>query len=261
MANKVQPQYLTGAPQSAPGGMPPSSSQGPGGPQPAGSYQHNLHPDQIPLMSLGHIKNLGDSRFEYLEWTFRKQLRDLSTVYWPMMQGGDDEEALSLWKDLWVLLELDADSWLELMLLVSQGPPGRSEANQILFELMTRWASMGEYKNLSRKVSTMIKAARRAIDRPPDDHSDLRFWTVQRAMVARYPEFLPEKVPTNGLIQTAESGAPLRPPQCWVPPPPPEDLQAPPAQQPYGGPQSSSWTSNPSSSEAQPGRRGAIKWR
>ena len=140
---------------------------------------------------------------------------------WPFLQGGTSEEARNCIKDLWILLELDADCWLQFLLLVHQGEAGRAEASAILWEVLTRpaeehkqkqgcfgffsnkkrLACSRDFKNLSRKVYSMVGAARRAIDRPPDTHQDLKGWSYRKALHTRYPEFLASAVPLNWVLK------------------------------------------------------------
>lgn len=209
-------------------------------------------------MSLGILRRIGHEGFEYLEWQYKKQLQDLATRLWPLVQGGTGEEALELWKDIWCLLELDADSWMDLMLLTHQGPVGRSEANKILWDLLTRYAVTSEFKNLSRKASSLMSASRRAIDRPPDNHRDLDMWTWRKALDARYPEFLASTVPADPRVVTEEGGVPRPPPGCWQPPPPPPP-EGPQEQQ--GGPQSQGGPQRAAPSDPIAARTSKLKWR
>lgn len=125
-------------------------------------------------------------------------------------------------RDLWLLMELDADCWLQFLLLVHQGEAGRAEASSILWEVLTRpakehkqgtycflffikkttrLACSRDFKNLSRKIYSMVGASRRAIDRPPDNHQDLRGWSYRKALETRYPEFLASAVPHNWVLK------------------------------------------------------------
>lgn len=178
-------------------------------------------PWEVEDMSLGVLKNLKHPSFEALEWHFRVQLHELSTTLWGIIQGGRDEEALGVWKDVWILLELDAASWMDMMILAHQGPPGRSEANKILWEVLTKLACQRDFKNLSRKISSLVGASRRLIDRPPDGHRDLEGWTSKKALFPRYPEFSHTRVPREPRVVTGPRGVPLAPPQCFGAPPPP----------------------------------------
>ena len=219
--------------------------------------QYHVLPWNLPDMSLGVLKKAKHPDFEALEWLFRKRLWDLSTNFWPKVQGGTDDEALEMWKDIWKVLELDADSWMDIMLLVHQGPVGRSEANQILWEVLTKWACSREYKNLSRKVSSMIGASRRAIDRPPDNHRDLEGWSWRKALISRYPEYLAEAVPADPRVIMGPGGVPRAPPGCFMPPPPPPEPQ---------GASGASGSAEPPAPGGlapppPPPRRGRLQWR
>lgn len=220
--------------------------------------QFHVLPWNLPDMSLGVLKKANHPDFEALEWLFRKRLWDLATTYWPKVQGGTDEEALEVWKDIWKVLELDADSWMEMMLLVHQGPVGRSEANMILWEVLTKWACSREYKNLSRKVSSLIGASRKAIDRPPDNHRDIEGWSWRKALISRYPEYLAGAVPADPRVITGPGGVPRAPPGCFVPPPPP------PPQEPQGASGASGSGGPPAPgglAPPAPPRRGRLNWR
>ena len=116
-------------------------------------------------------------------------IRNILTTLWPIVQAGTDSEALNVWQDIWDLLELDADSWMDLMLLAHQGPVGRNEANKLLWTLLTIYGTNGEHRNLSRKVSSLINGIRKTIDRPPSSHPDVKVppglrgssrWHIQR---------------------------------------------------------------------------------
>ena len=50
-------------------------------------------------------------------------------------------------QDLWILLELDGDSWLQFLLLVHQGEVGRCEASKILWEILTKPAKETTKRN------------------------------------------------------------------------------------------------------------------
>jgi hypothetical protein len=225
-------------------------------------WDHRLPWENEP-MSLGVLRD--HPCFEALEWHFRVQLQELTTVLWPVIQGGRDQEALELWEDIWTLLELDADSWMDLMILVHQGPVGRSEANMILWKVLTELATTREYRNLSRKVSSLIGASRRVIDRPPGGHAGLSGWSYKKALHPRFPEFLSWRVPDDPQLTMEPSGAPLRPPFCFGPPPAPPAV---PQQVPQGGSHEGlkgkgkgggSWSGEASSSSGP--RPRAFQWR
>ena len=217
---------------------------------------HKL-PDDLPDTSLGVLKTMKHPDYEALEWLYKKRLQALATTHWPVIQEESSEEALALWQEIWVLLELDAESWMDLMLLVHQSPVGRSEANKVLFELLTRHACTSMHKNLSRKVSTLIKDSRRAIDRPPDGHRDLEGWSWRKALVPRFPEFLQEAVPKDARVTTGPGGVPRAPLGCFVPPGPPVG-PPPPAGPPPGASGASSSSGGPPPPPPPP--RGRLQW-
>ena len=57
-------------------------------------------------MSLGVLRNVQHPHFEVLERAFAKRLQTLASARWPLIQGGTNQEALDLWKSIWVTLEL-----------------------------------------------------------------------------------------------------------------------------------------------------------
>ncbi len=157
-----------------------------------------------------------------------RRMQFLLTERWGIIQGGWLPEAEALWAECLELLELDADAIQDLMLLVAQGVAGRAEANEILWDLMTRLGIEG-LRDLSPKASNMVTLARRNIDAPPPNHPDMEDWTWRKAWFPRNPAFAPTSVPRDRRSHGDPQGRPLRPPACWVPPPPPPS--APPSQQ------------------------------
>ena len=185
-------------------------------------------PHEVPLTALGTLKVLGCPWYPFLEWRQRKDLHHLLTVVWPSIQGGKDRLALENWKKALVTLELDGEAIQDLMLLVAQGRAGRSEANEILWDLMSYWCLVDrDHRDLSRKCSSMVTAARKGIDRPPARHEDRAWWTYRHAMEPRSKAFDPLEVPRDPRVLTGRGGVPLRPPACWGAPPPPPVPQAP----------------------------------
>lgn len=153
---------------------------------------------------------------------------------------------------------------MEFLLLLHQGPVGRSEGSQILWEVITRLAPVRDYMNLSRKLTTMVNRARKAIDKPPDNHPDLKGWTREKALKARYPEFLVTAVPPNPVIKTGPGGGPLRPPTCWVVPRTSPNSTPRPSGSAAGGPPgaaSSSAAGAPPAAPQEVPRYSPIKWR
>ncbi len=206
-------------------------------------------PWEQDLHSLGVLKVLDYEHIEFLEWRYLERLQDFATRKWPIIQGGPPAETLEVLKDIWMHLELDADCWMEALMLLHQGPVGRAELSKVLFKVLTEYAITSEYRNLSCNVSSLLGTSRRYLDRPPDGHKDLKFWSLQRASVSRYPEFLPSSVPHNAVVVTDDGGVPRAPPGCWqAPPPPPAPTGPPPPPPPQG--------TSPGPSPAAPGGAG-----
>ena len=114
-------------------------------------------------------------------------------------------------------LELDRKAQGDLMLLAHEGLVGRSEANEILWELLSVWAIRPEYEDLSHKVTHMVYQARRNIERPPKDHWDRGRWRWNQYYEPRHPQWSPKAVPRNYAVLKGPGGVPLAPPECWGP--------------------------------------------
>ena len=125
---------------------------------------------------------------------------------------------MNLWLEIFVVLELDRKAQCELMLLAHSGEVGRAEANEVLWEILSAWALDHEYLDLSSKVSSLVKRARRNFDRPPRDHRDREWWSWECLRVPRHPHFGPRGAPRWGEFAIARGprGEPLPPPNCWV---------------------------------------------
>ena len=190
-----------------------------------------------------------------LAHTRLRRIQFLVTQKWGLIQGGWLPEAEALWAECIELLELDADAVQDLMLLVAQGIAGRSEANEILWDLLTRWGVEG-MRDISHKASNLVTIARRSLDAPPPNHPDMQKWTWRNAWYPRNLAFSPGSVPRDRRSKGDPQGRPLRPPACWVPPGPPP--AGPPSQQgsaaSYGGASSSSGA--PAASRPFPRRSG-----
>ena len=126
--------------------------------------------------------------------------------------------ALNKWLEIFMTLELDKKSQLDLLLLAQAGEAGRSEANEIMWTLLSIWALKTHYEDLSNKVSQLVNKHRRFIDRPPKWATpDLMNWQWKCYWVPRHPEWAPRAVPPNCQILTSPHGIPLAPPRCWGP--------------------------------------------
>ena len=218
------PQVVMGPPAGGKGGF---GGRGQGSPKPQDdSWGHHDFLD-LPRTNLGLIQNeflFGDPKkikevfeiYEFLDWRFRTQILEFTTNSWPIIQGGTDEEALELWRDIAHHLEFDARTWDSFMFLAHQGPAGRAEANKILWDVLTNICLL-DHTNLNHKMATLIGKARRVIDRPPKDHSDRKDWTYLRAIEPRaaIKQFAAQSVPEKPVIITGAGGVPLAPPYCW----------------------------------------------
>ena len=179
-------------------------------------WNHQDH-NKLPRTSLGRIMAADTDAYKYFEWKFRLQIVEYTTNLWPIIQGGTDDEALETWKDIAHLLEFDAMTWNGLMLLVHQGVAGRAEANKLLWDLLTSLCLV-DHNQINRLTISNIGAVRKVIDRPPDNHYDMKSWTYLRAIEPRPSAmcFAAEMVPEGPCVITAPGGAPLHPPHCWI---------------------------------------------
>ena len=83
-----------------------------------------------------------------MEHWYLKYLRKTLTTDWALTSGGVSDEALQRWLDLCMVLELDRKAKLDLMLLAQSGSVGRTCANQILWDLCSKWALCRTYEDL-----------------------------------------------------------------------------------------------------------------
>jgi hypothetical protein len=176
----------------------------------------------VKFRTLGILVNSNHPAKDFYEHRFLVWVKDTLTTQWPLIQGGNDDEALALWLSIFWVLELDRKATLDLMLLAHQGGVGRCEANEVLWQLVSFWAIKRPYEDLSNKCTSMVHAARRHIDRPPSFHDDFRNWSWSLYDVPRHPQWSPEQVPRDrdgNLVvrfRTGDGGVPLAPPQCWA---------------------------------------------
>ena len=122
-------------------------------------------PDKV-LTTLGWLKHVESPVFPWFEWHYLKFLHKCLTDYWWLIQGGSDDRAMELWHKVFVVLELDRKARVDIMLLAQSGLVGRSVANELMWDLMSTWALVDCYEDLSHKVSYEIKWRRRTFDRP-----------------------------------------------------------------------------------------------
>ena len=161
----------------------------------------------------------GGEVFKYFEWRYLTWIRDVLTLRWHIVQGGTGPEALNIWQEIFVTLELDTRAIRDLMLLAHSGKVGRAEANEILWTLLSDHALRHTYLDLSKTTTRMVKEARQNIDRPPAGHEDNEWWQWWVYSTIRNPRFDPLGAPNPDVdifeILTGPGGAPLEPPDCW----------------------------------------------
>ena len=148
---------------------------------------------------------------KFLVWTLEKLTRD-----WKTIQCGYDLRAKTLWVEIFRHLELDTKAIRDLLLLAHMGLAGRTEANEILWNLLSHWGLKREYRDLSHKCSPLVNEARQFLERPPATHRDRASWRWQRYWEPRHERFSPlNGPPENFKVITGPGGVPLEPPQCW----------------------------------------------
>ena len=162
--------------------------------------------------SLGLLKNANDPHFRHFEHQFLSCVRRSLTTYWGLIQSGRDREALRRWSDIFLHLELDQKAQQDIRLLAHLGEAGRAEANEVLWKLLSHWALIPEYRDLSNKASSLVREAREHLDRPPADNPARGQWRWQRYWTPRHKHFSPFAVPQRHTICTGAYGEPLPPP-------------------------------------------------
>ena len=173
------------------------------------------------LTTLGRLKHIQDPSFEYFEWHYLSFIKKCLTDYWWILQGKSDDEALSLWYLIFRILELDRKAQIDMLLLAHSGLVGRTVANEILWNLLSKWALDPRYEDLSHKVSSEINWARRRFDRPPRNHQDLWWWSWRCYEVPDRNQWSPLQVPrVPWSLRKGDDGRPLPPPECWELDPP-----------------------------------------
>ena len=106
----------------------------------------------------------------------------------------------------------------DIFLWAHQGICGRSEANEIIWDLLTDSALSKQYRDLSNQCSYKVGQARRYLDRPPA--TDLSWsqpdpWRWSRYEGPRNMNCSPTAVPINYKLVTGPGGTPLVPPALW----------------------------------------------
>ena len=177
-------------------------------------------PPDLNLTSLGYLKHISHESFPYYEWMHLAWIKTCLTLDWPRLQQGTSKEAMEMWMFIFWRLELDRKAQLDMLLLAQLSEAGRTEANEILWSLLSIWALKPDYEDLSSKVSNLVKYARRNLDRPPSWHDDRAWWRWRNYWEPQNRQFGPRAVPARYTILAGPNGVPLPPPQCWGPPGP-----------------------------------------
>ena len=132
---------------------------------------------------------------------------------------GYDQDAVNLWLEIFLSLDIDRKAQVDLMLLAQAGEVGRAYANHTMWLLLSDWAFNEDHQNLSCKVSNHVKWQRRYIDRPPAGHVDLWYfrWTNLDEPPEHMKKWSPTEVPrgVRWVLKLDSKGLPLPPPECW----------------------------------------------
>ena len=166
--------------------------------------------------TLGHLKHLNHWAFPYFEHVYLSFIKQCLTEGWPRIQGGSEPTDLNLWKRICIVLELDRKAMADLMLLAHSGEAGRTEANEVLWTLLSDHALRDDYEDLSKMTSSLVLTARKNMDRPPGTHKDLKTWHWAKYWVPRNPKFAPSAVPQGAVVQNLDDKEPIPPPECWT---------------------------------------------
>ena len=105
--------------------------------------------------------------------------------------GMADGRAARLWHEVRWVLEVDDKAMTELFLLAHLGERGRSEANEILWNLLADWGLQQDYRDLSNLVTNQVHGARAGVERPPRHHRDRGTWSWQKYLEPRNKVFSP----------------------------------------------------------------------
>ena len=167
-------------------------------------------------MSLEWMRYLKDPYFEWFEWHHKKAVHKALTDHWVLIQGGSDHEASRYIWEVFQLLELDRKAIRDLMLLAHCGVVGRTAFNEIMWALLSEHGLQTEYRDLSRKASSMVQWKRRAFDRPPGNSSDRLIWGWEFLKDPEHEDWSPTGVPQGSwALNRGPRGRPLPPPECW----------------------------------------------
>ena len=164
----------------------------------------------------GHLDNA-----EVLVWMFLTWVKECLVTHWPLIQGGYGQDAVMKWYEIFLTFDLDLKAQADIMLLAQAGVAGRTRANKILWDLLTRWGLQPDFPMIRHKITNEVKWHRREFERPPSHHPDHRKWGWEK-----YDEvpkdllpFSPKEVPPEGkykIVVDKDTGLPLAPPKCWL---------------------------------------------
>ena len=177
-------------------------------------------PANIKLTTLGLLKHANHRYFKFFEWKYLLFIKETLTLNWYRVMTGTSGPDMTLWLEIFLVLELDRKSQVDLMLLAHSGEVGRAMANEILWTILSEVALKDSYLDMSNKVSALVNLARRSFDRPPRRHRDIETWgwnLLLRPSLLHRQHWSPlaPPPPNTTLILTLEGGEPVPPPQCW----------------------------------------------
>ena len=179
------------------------------------------------LRSLGVLSSIGHPDFEFYEFKYLEWVHKTLTVDWALVQGGSlDGQAKTKWMEIVRTLELDKKACVDLYLLAQQGRPGRAEANEILWFLLSEAGLEEPYRDLSNICTHKVGEARYYLDRPGRTHpswDESEPWVWSRYDDPRNPNFCSSVVPPGPFkLQRGDRGIPVNPPGLWIPVPRPK---------------------------------------
>ena len=165
-------------------------------------------------MTLEWMRYLKDPYFEWFEWHHKKALHKALTDWWVYIQGGSDYDTSKYLWEIFQLLELDRKAIRDLMLLVHCGVVGRTAFNEIMWALLSEHGLQREYRDLSRKASSMVQWKRRAFDRPPHNSQDRLIWSWRFLKEPEHDAWHPMRAPQGTwTLKRGPRGRPLPPPE------------------------------------------------
>ena len=178
------------------------------------------------LRSLGVLQAIGHPDFQFYEFKYLEWVHNTLTVDCASVQGGSlDGQAKTKWMEIVRTLELDKKSCVDLYALAQQGRPGRAEANEILWFLLSEAGLSEPYKDLSNICTNKVGEARYYLDRPGKTHRIWHGeepWEWSRYENPRNPNFCISMIPPGPFkLQRGHQDMPLNPPALWLPVPRP----------------------------------------